>query len=36
MAKIYARKISAGAITLESIPAHWKAKVAELIGGDCT
>ena len=32
MAKIYARKIQAGTMTIEDVPARWRAEVEALLG----
>ena len=33
MAKIYARKILAGQMTIDDVPERWREAVEELIGG---
>ena len=33
MAKIYAKKIKAGQMTIEDVPARWKAEVEALLNG---
>jgi hypothetical protein len=34
MAKIYYRKIKAGQMTIDEVPAHWKAAVQALLDAD--
>lgn len=34
MAKVYYRKIKAGAMTLEDVPERWRAAVKELLDAD--
>lgn len=34
MAKIYARKIRAGEMTLEQVPERWRKQVEETLGGE--
>ncbi len=36
MAKIYARWIQEGRLTLADVPERWRAAVALLVGGDAT
>lgn len=34
MAKVYYRKIKAGQMTIDDVPARWKEAVQELLDGD--
>ena len=36
MAKIYYRRIKAGIMTVEAVPAHWRAAVQALLDADET